>query len=121
MFGTFRDKLAEDGTSYRGGSEEKVDNALLTRSLISNLNQVDKRSASAHDAKASLLTPPDPGFAIYMVLNLCVWIGLWFAVTRQHGLDNLSPHHMAFLVSVGPLILAQVIFNPFNPLINHDK
>ena len=24
MFGTFRDKLAEDGTSYRGGSEEKV-------------------------------------------------------------------------------------------------
>ena len=27
MFGTFRDKLAEDGTSYRGGSEEKVDNA----------------------------------------------------------------------------------------------
>ena len=24
MFGTFRDKLAEEGTSYRGGSEEKV-------------------------------------------------------------------------------------------------
>ena len=25
MFGTFRDKLKETGTSYRGGSEEKVD------------------------------------------------------------------------------------------------
>ena len=24
MFGTFRDKLAQEGTSYRGGSEEKV-------------------------------------------------------------------------------------------------
>ena len=72
---------------------------------------MDKRSASVHDAKASLLTPPDQGFAIYMVLNLCIWIGLWFAVTKHHGLDNLSPHHMAFLVSVGPLILAQVICN----------
>jgi len=95
MFGTFRDKLAEDGTSYQGGSEEKV----------------DKRSASAHDAKASLLTPPEPGFAIYMLINSCIWAGLWFAVTKQHGLDNLSPHHMAFLVSIGPLILAQVMDN----------
>ena len=25
MFGTFRDKLKETGTSYKGGSEEKVD------------------------------------------------------------------------------------------------
>ena len=70
---------------------------------------MDKRSASAHDAKASLLSLPDPGFAVYMLLNLSIWVGLWFAVTKQYGLDNLSPHHIAFLVSVGPLILAQVI------------
>ena len=69
---------------------------------------MDKRSASAHDAKASLLSLPDPGFSIYMLLNLSIWVGLWFAVTKQHGLDNLTPHHFAFLVSVGPLILAQV-------------
>lgn len=25
MFGTFRDKMKETGTSYKGGSEEKVD------------------------------------------------------------------------------------------------
>ena len=44
MFGTFRDKLKETGPStYRGGSEEKV----------------DTKTASAHDAKASLTTPPD--------------------------------------------------------------
>ena len=69
---------------------------------------MDKKSASAHDAKASLMSPPDPGFSIFMVLNLCIWVGLWFAVTKQHGMENLSPHHMAFLVSVGPLIIAQV-------------
>ena len=38
MFGTFRDKLKEKGTSYRGGSEEKV----------------DEKTAAIHDAKASL-------------------------------------------------------------------
>ena len=70
--------------------------------------QVDKKSASAHDSKASLLSPPDPGFAVYMALNICVWIGLWFAVTKQHGMEELNPHYMAFLVSVGPLVLAQV-------------
>ena len=72
---------------------------------------MDKRSASAHDAKASLLSLPDPGFSIYMLVNVSIWVGLWFAVTKQHGLDSLSSHHLAFLVSVGPLILAQVIDN----------
>ena len=38
MFGTFRDRLKETGTSYKGGSEERV----------------DERAASVHDAKASL-------------------------------------------------------------------
>ena len=69
---------------------------------------MDKKSASAHDSKASLLSPPDPGFAVYMAVNICVWIGLWFAATKQHGMEELNPHYMAFLVSVGPLVLAQV-------------
>ena len=43
-----------------------------------------------------------------MAVNICVWIGLWFAVTKQHGMEELNPHYMAFLVSVGPLVLAQV-------------
>ena len=38
MFGTFRDKLKESGTSYKGGSEEKV----------------DTKTTSIHDRKASL-------------------------------------------------------------------
>ena len=38
IFGTFRDKLKESGTSYKGGSEEKV----------------DTKTTSIHDRKASL-------------------------------------------------------------------
>ena len=76
---------------------------------------MDKKSASAHDSKASLLSPPDPGFAVYMAVNICVWIGLWFAVTKQHGMEEVNPHYMAFLVSVGPLVLAQVTGSKYKP------
>ena len=38
MVPTFRDKLKESGTSYKGGSEEKV----------------DTKTTSIHDRKASL-------------------------------------------------------------------
>ena len=34
MFGTFRDKMKETGTSYKGGSEEKVDAKGLTNHKI---------------------------------------------------------------------------------------
>ena len=95
MFGTFRDKLKESGTSYSGGSEEKV----------------DKKSAATHDRKASLLGLPDPGFIVYLLLNSSVWLLLWFSVSRQHGIDSWSPHVLAFLTSVGPLILAQALDN----------
>ena len=53
FFGTFRDKLKESGTTYNGGSEEKI----------------DAKSASLHDAKASLSGLPDLGFSIYMILK----------------------------------------------------
>jgi hypothetical protein len=95
MFGTFRDKLKETGTSYRGGSEEKV----------------DEKAASVHDAKASLVGLPDAGFAIYIGLNCVVWSVLWLVVRQQHGLDTWSRHLLALLVSAGPVLLAQVMAN----------
>ena len=95
MFGTFRDKLKESGTSYKGGSEDKV----------------DEKAASVHDAKASLKGLPEPGFAIYMAVNCCFWALIWFGVSKQHGVHQLSPHWVAFLVSFGPVIVAQVMAN----------
>ena len=93
MFGTFRDKLKETGPStYRGGSEEKV----------------DTKTAAAHDAKASLTTPPEAGFVFYMAINCTIWAILWLAVRQQYGLHLLNPHYLALLVSAGPVVLAQV-------------
>ena len=93
MFGTFRDKLKETGPStYRGGSEEKV----------------DTKTASAHDAKASLTTPPDAGFVIYMGVNCAIWAILWLAVRQEYQLHTVNPHYLALLVSAGPVVLAQV-------------
>lgn len=84
MFGTFRDKLKEKGTLYRGGSED----------------QVDEKTAALHDVKASLNTAPDPGFVIYIGLNCFIWAILWYAVQGQYGLDQWNPHYLAFLVSI---------------------
>jgi len=95
LFGTFRDKLKETGTTYQGGSEEKV----------------DAKTASIHDAKASLQGPPDVGFTIYMSVNCMMWTLLWFGVSKQHNVDTWSPHLLAFLISSGPIILAQVMAN----------
>ena len=64
MFGTFRDKLKETGTSYKGGSEEKV----------------DEKTAAIHDSKASLFGAPDPGFATYIALNCGIWTLLYLSV-----------------------------------------
>ena len=98
MFGTFRDKLKETGPStYRGGSEEKV----------------DTKTASAHDAKASLTTPPDAGFVIYMGVNCAIWAILWLAVRQEYQLHTINPHYLALLVSAGPVVLAQVGLNLF--------
>ena len=95
MFGTFRDKLKESGTLYKGGSEEKA----------------DEKTAMIHDSKASLKGLPEPGFAIYMTINCFFWILLWFGVSKQHGVDQWSPHYLAFWISFGPLIVAQVMAN----------
>ena len=67
IFGTFRDKLKESGTTYRGGSEEKV----------------DTKSAAIHDSKASLNGLPDLGFCIYMIINCFIWILLGFAIVNK--------------------------------------
>ena len=95
MFGTFRDKLKESGTSYRGGSEEKV----------------DAKTVEIHDSKASLTSLPDPGFALYISLNCAIWSLLWFAVQKQYGIHEWNPHYLAFLTSFGPVVIAQLMTN----------
>ena len=72
MFGTFRDKLKETGTSYKGGSEENV----------------DAKSAAIHDSKASLRGLPDAGFAIYIMINCVIWAMVWLAIQKQYGLHE---------------------------------
>ena len=95
MFGTFRDKLKETGTSYRGGSEDNI----------------DEKSAAIHDAKASLKGFPDLGFSLYMALNCAIWAVLWLGVQKQYGVHEWSPHYLALLTSVGPIVIAQVMAN----------
>ena len=62
IFGTFRDKLKETGTSYRGGSEEKVDD----------------KTAAIHDAKASLA-----GTKTYVHCVAYVYAGVIFGSKTQ--------------------------------------
>jgi hypothetical protein len=95
MFGTFRDQLKDKGTSYRGGSEEKVDD----------------KSAAIHDAKASLTGLPDLGFTVYISINCAIWALLWFAVQKQYSVNDWNPHYLAFLASAGPVIIAQIMAN----------
>ena len=95
--------MLETGTSYRGGSEEKV----------------DARSASIHDSKASLAGLPDPGFAIYILLNMAVWLLIWLAVQGRYGVHEWSPHYLAFAASAGPVVIAQVMANLLNNIIFH--
>jgi len=97
MFGTFRDKLKENGTSYKGGSEEKV----------------DAKAAAVHDSKATLAGLPDPGFAIYIGINCLVWALLWSKVVGSDlmKLDMISPNMISLMVSMGPIVLAQLMAN----------
>ena len=57
IFGTFRDKLKENGTTYNGNSEEKV----------------DPKTVAFHDSKATLKGFPDLGFAIYIALKYVIF------------------------------------------------
>merc|ERR1719357_602102 len=92
MFGTFRDKLKDTGAStYKGGSEEKT----------------DAKTAAIHDSKATLGLP-EPGFAIYIGANVLVWVWLWL---ESASTVRENVHLLSFLVSFGPLILAQVMAN----------
>ena len=95
MFGTFRDKLRETGTTYKGAAEEKI----------------DQKSVEIHDKKATLNGVPEPGFVIYLALNCFIWLLLWYAVQHQHGIEKWNPHCLAFLTSTGPIIIAQVMAN----------
>ena len=94
IFGTFRDKLKDSGTCYRGGSEE----------------QVDAKTAAVKDTKAALGLPQVDS-ALYLLLNCGVWALVWQAATLQLPADSWSPHSLALLASVGPLLLAQAMAN----------
>jgi len=96
IFGTFRDKLKEAGTSYKGGSEEKV----------------DEKTVAIHDSKASLAGLPDFGFVLYIGLNCLVWLVVVRAAMRGGDDDlGLGPVGLALLTSLGPVLLAQVMAN----------
>lgn len=95
MFGTFRDKMKEDGTSYIGGSEEKT----------------DAKSVAIHDTKANLYSMPGVGYVVYISINLLIWGFLWMAVMDNNEVQPWSPHVYAFLTSFGPLIIAQAMTN----------
>ena len=75
MFGTFRDKLKETGTAYRGGSEENI----------------GQKAAAIHDSKASLIGFPALGFAIYITLNCAIWALLWFAIQNRAAQSDCVP------------------------------
>ena len=99
MFGTFRDKLKVKGTTYNGGSEEKV----------------DEKSVRLHDTKANFSkTLPEVGFVIYMGLNMLLWGILYCAFKQIPLLDGGTkridcPTTMALLISVGPIAIAQAM------------
>ena len=85
--------MKETGTSYRGGSEEKV----------------DARTAAVLDSKSSLAGPPDLGFILYLGLNCLAWALLWLRLTDSRLEDWLSPACLAFTISAGPVLLAQAM------------
>ena len=61
MFGTFRDKLKESGTSYRGGSEEKVD-AKTVAIHDSKRGEQDERESYQSDQVPNILYRQDDLF-----------------------------------------------------------
>merc|ERR1712150_115862 len=54
---------------------------------------------------------PDLDFTIYIALNCCIWTLLWFAIQKQYGIHKWNPHYLAFLVSMGPIFIAQLMAN----------
>ena len=93
MFGTFRDRLKETGTSYSGAAEGRLDD----------------KAAIVHDARASLLGLPDAGSAIYLSLNCAVWVMVWLVATEGPGPGTWTPHTLALLAGAGPVLLAQAM------------
>ena len=42
---------------------------------------------------------------------MIIWGLVWFAVQEKYGVSEWNPHYLAFLASVGPAIIAQVLTN----------
>ena len=86
---------------------------------MTSKHQVDEKSARVHDTKASLLGLPDVSFVIYLSLNCIVWVLIWQEASSGKQ-PNLNPHLLAFLASVGPVGLAQLmvwIQDPRRPIL----
>ena len=92
-------QVERKGTTYNGGSEEKV----------------DEKSVRLHDTKANFSkTLPEVGFVIYMGLNMLLWGILYCAFKQIPLLDGGTkridcPTTMALLISVGPIAIAQAM------------
>jgi len=91
-FGTFRDKLSEKGSTYKGGA-----------------SSVSTKAAATHDAKATLLGLPSWDFVLYLALNAGAWWGVANAVGGVQPYASWNPHYLAFAVGFGPVVLGQVM------------
>ena len=58
-----------------------------------------------------LIGVPDVGFVVYICLNSIIWCLLWFGVQGHFGVDEWSPHYLAFIASAGPVLIAQFMAN----------
>ena len=54
-----------------------IDGSKVIISVESTEEKVDEKTAAIHDSKASLASPPDLGFAIYIASNSFIWYLLW--------------------------------------------
>ena len=89
------------------GQRKRYETFLIVH-LMTSKHQVDEKSARVHDSKASLLGLPDASFVIYLSLNCIVWVLIWQEASGGKQ-PNLNPHLLAFLASIGPVGLAQLI------------
>ena len=81
------------------------------------LSELLSQTVAIHDSKSSLAGPPDLGFVLYLGLNCLAWALLWLRLTDSSLVDWVSPATLAFTISAGPLVLAQVMANLTNTLV----
>ena len=48
---------------------------------------------------------------IEIFFSCCIWTLLWLGIQKQYGIHQWNPHYLAFLVSMGPIFIAQMMTN----------